>query len=205
MTDRLMLDFEANIPLVNITSNTRVHPVFTQADGKGFDGSNALAVTKDGDGKYAQQSIGQIDNCFMLMDSASVEIGDSKYLLVWIDVTEGVDFRKASFGFADTNGTVYDCDNKDGRVADLAFYTKAEGSDTWVEMSLGDDGCLGAAQNSSLSGFRGWIALPLRHILNDRGNPISSSATVNKFYMYFDFASINMEGKTFYLDQVVLV
>ena len=132
------------------------------------------------------------------------EFDSTRYLRVWVDFT-GIDFRKASFGLVSKCDELYTTDDIDGRT-DQPFYCLPEGEDSWKTMYHGTDGCFGAAQDSSVKNFKGWLAFPTANFAYRGGTGDRFDANVIKaVYMYFDFSSDGMLGKPFYLDEIALV
>lgn len=169
-------------------------------DGAGFEGSRALAVTLNADSHS--------NRCFYLYADAFNKIPRDypsiRYLRVWVDFT-GIDFRKASFGLVNRYGELFSTDDIDGR-RDLPFYYLPEGGDSWKTMYHGTDGCFGAAQDSSVKNFKGWLAFPTSDFgARDGSGSAFDARTVTAVYMYFDFSADGMLGKPFYLDELALV
>lgn len=204
-TGAVILDCETGETPDTYIYKARTAPTFEYVDGKGVNGSRALAVTKTGDGQYDNPDIGRIDNCMMYVYGDSVNIGNSKYFMVWLDLSDDIDFRSASLGFSTPDDFGYDPDNNDGRT-DIPLYMLPDGSDEWVNANLYDDGCFGTDQLCSVANFRGWLALPLDEMLADAdGSVVPANTVVNTLYMFFDFDSLEMEGKTFYIDHACFV
>ena len=119
------------------------------------------------------------------------------------DVTAKLDFRKAAFGFIDTNGNFYNADNL-GEVT--TFYALAEGDTEWQEMSTGTDGCFGMDQNSPMAGFKGWLAFPLENIITeDTEQAAPADAVIKTFYIYHNIKDRTMLNQPFYIDDIELV
>ena len=131
-------------------------------------------------------------------------IGENEYLMVWMDLaTNDLDFRKASFGLIANNvvGAPYTTDDHD---TPSEFYYKADGTNSWVKMSTGKDGCIGAGDSCSVKGFKGWFAFPLKYMLKDTAS-IKEDTVITGVYFYMCLASSEMVGKYVYLDNVTLV
>lgn len=169
------------------------------AEGKGFNGSKAMSVTKTG--------VPENRSWYLFTTSTNKftdEFDDTKYLRVWVDFT-GIDFRKACFGLVDSAGKLYSTDDLDNN-SDLQFYYLAEGSSAWKTYRHGNDGCFGAAQDSSVKNFKGWLAFPTNDfaIRGGGGNRFGGN-NITGIYMYFDFSDSSMCGKEFYIDEISLV
>ena len=170
------------------------------AEGKGFEGSTALAVTLTA-GSHANRGLYLYANADNRIPQ---EYPNVDYLRVWVDFTD-IDFRKACFGAVTKYGDLYSTDDLDGR-SNLLFYYLAEGSTKWKRMTHGSDGCFGDAQSSSVKNFRGWLAFPTSDFAR-RGNAaeLLDSREIKAVYMYFDLLADSMLGKPFYLDEIAFV
>ncbi len=161
------------------------------ASGKGANGSSALELVRSASGNSEMN--------IYLDISQYGKLGDNKYLIVWVDFTN-VDFRKACFGLLSNNGTLPyrtdDCDK------DSPFYYLADGSEKWVSMSHGGDGCFGTAQKGSVKGTKGYLALPIEYFRYG-SNAMSADTLVTGIYLYCDVN--NGAGSAFYLDNIMLV
>ena len=170
------------------------------ADGQGFEGSKAGAVTVNAD-SHSNRAL------YLFADAANHiprDYPSTRYLRVWVDFT-GIDFRKASFGLVTKYGELFSTDDIDGRT-DLPFYLLAEGETEWKTMYHGTDGCFGAAQSSSVKDFKGWLAFPTSDFgARDGSGSTFDVRSVTAVYMYFDLSSDDMLGKPFYLDEIALV
>ena len=178
--------------------------VLSVASGKGFNGSDALAILKNGNQRNFD-SIGRIDNSSIGISlDTPTAVGSNQYLRVWVDLT-GVDFRKANFGLVAQNGTVYTTDNKDN--SETPFYYLADGDKVWKKLYHGGDGCFGNAQGSSVKNFKGWLAFPIEDFAPSTSNPNgpSSSTVIKEVFFFFDFTDLSMQGSTFYLDEIGMV
>ena len=164
------------------------------ASGKGKDGSCAIAVSRDNQGNF------EIN--FLLSENEYGKIGDNKYLVVWMDLTD-VDFRKACFGVL-TGGTTASPFRTDDYDVETDFYYLADGSSEWVTMSHGNDGCFGNAQNSSVRGLKGYFAFNIREMLSGGSQP-GASTLLTGVYFYGDINNSNDFNKTFYIDDIKLV
>ena len=175
-------------------------------DGKGFEGSKAYSIVK---------KTNKVNSEFTLYLPETVELGDAKYLRVWVDFTD-IDFRKASFGFVTENGCLYRTDEKDNADGYLDLYYLPEGESKWQVYSHGsDDGCFGMAQSSSVANFKGWLAVPVSDFLawsgadgkfsSSAGSAPDEDSVIAGIYFYFDLSDESMLGKTFYMDEFGLV
>ena len=168
------------------------------APGKGYNGSNALAVTKTGGVQnrawylFANEQNGYV-----------TRYDNPKYLRVWVDFT-GVDFRKACFGVTDGSGALFSTDDIDNQN-NQKFYYLPEGSTQWKTYTHGNDGCFGTAQGTSLIGFKGWLAFPTADFGGRTGGGRFDGNDVTSIYMYWDFSENGMCGTEFYIDEISLV
>lgn len=173
------------------------------ASGKGWNGSTALAVSSTASVNQGLYIFANESNRF------PTAFRSGKYMRVWVDFTD-VDFRKANFGLLKKNGSLYTTDENDNRT-DLHFWYLAEGSDTWVEMNHGSDGCFGTAQNGSVKGLKGWLAFPTADFGYRAGTGTGATSGFNGneiagVYMFWDYdKSADYIGKAFYLDEIQLV
>ena len=174
-------------------------------DGKGYDGSKALAIwsnDKENHGVYVFATD---------KNNNSTEFADTSYLRVWVDFT-GVDFRKANFGLLSLTGNLYTTDEGDGRT-DQKFYYLAEGSTEWKTYTHGDDGCFGTAQSSSVANFKGWLAFPTNDFIYRSGTGTTTEASgvsfhyneISGVYLFWDYDDSISTGSKFYLDEMSLV
>ena len=170
------------------------------ADGRGFEGSRAGAVTVDAS-SHSNRGL------YLFADEVNRiprDYPSTRYLRVWVDFT-GIDFRKACFGLVNRYGELFSTDDIDGRT-DLPFYLLAEGETEWRTMYHGTDGCFGAAQNSSVRDFKGWLAFPTSDFgARDGSGSTFDARTVHAVYLYFDLSSDEMLGTPFFLDEIALV
>lgn len=204
-------DFEGTAPEFTVTSfnnavdeNAAVDTIDAKViDGKGVGGSKALAVTRT---LYIDNKGGQNIEVKWSLDSPG-KLGDNKYIVVWMDLeSQDVDFRKACFGLFADNIIInpYTTDN----YGPCPFYYKAEGSDTWVEYSMGNDGCFGAGEknpSTPVRGFKGWFAFPVECMLNSGNSALNSNSTITGFYFYMSLKEESMIGKYVYLDNFTLI
>lgn len=193
-------DFEGEAPQFTISGFNGASDNGGKAEivaDKGVNGSNALAVSRTTwSGKSNVEVIWDMD--------AVGSVGENKYLVVWMDLSANdVDFRKAGFGLLanNLNSSPYRTDDFD---SPSPFYYKAEGSDEWIAMSTGGDGCFGVEQDSSVKGFKGWFAFPLENML--RGVlSLKPQTTITGLYFYMSPSSESEINKPVYLDEMQLV
>ena len=171
----------------------------------GYNGSAALNVwsnSRDNQGLYlfATDANGNTD-----------KFPSTAYLRVWVDFTD-VDFRKANFGLIAPSGDLYTTDESD-YVSDLFFYYLPEGSDTWQTYTHGTDGCFGVEQDSSVAGFKGWMAFPVKDFTYRAGTGSGTGGSGEAYpyneiagvYMFWNYSSTTSEGSKFVLDELQLV
>ena len=129
------------------------------------------------------------------------KLGENSYLKVYVDFTN-VDFRKACFGILSSDGAVpYRTDDHD---TSSPFYYLADGSDEWVEMKHGGDGCFGTAQYGSVKGLKGYLALPTQYF--KQGSSAANADTlVTGIYFYGDISSTTYANCEFILDEFAFV
>ncbi len=173
------------------------------ADGKGYNGSKALAVSSSSNENQGLYIFATAEN------KNTADFTDTSYLRVWVDFTD-VAFRKANFGFITDNGALYDTDENDGN-ANLDFYYLADGSTEWKTYKHGDDGCFGDAQGSNVKGFKGWLAFPSEDFMYRSGTGSSGSNVwcydhIRGIYLFWDYSNNgNYLNKPFYLDEIQIV
>ena len=182
------------------SSSAKIDEIFAQVKpGVGLNGSNALAVKRS---VWNKSNMG--NNMEIRFDMGTYgAIGDNQYLMVWMDLsTNNIDLRKACMGLlVEGHDTPYKTDNNESSTP---FYYKADGSDTWVSLSHSDDGCFGAAQGSSVAGYKGWFAFPLSDMIKN-GEALNSESVVTGFFFYGSYANEEMADKEIYLDNFTLV
>lgn len=169
-------------------------------DGVGYDGSRALAVTR---ARWNSSNAGNNAE-FDWELPAYGKLGENRYLRVWMDLSANqVDFRKATWGLVVNykKTSPYRTDDFD---SPSPFYYLAEGSDEWVELSCGSDGCFGQGDGESVKGLKGWFAFPIEY-MRAGDKQLSEDSVVTGFYFYFSLASSEMAGKEVYIDDVTLV
>ena len=164
------------------------------AEGKGVNGTNALSV------KRSKQSNSEF---YVYFDEESYgKVGSNAYLVVWMDFTD-VEFRKASMGLLSSNGTKpFMTDNDDG--TNPPYYYLADGTDTWVALKHGGDGCFGSGDGSAIKGKRGYFAFRIEDFIYD-GGAMGKGDLVTGLYMYLDISSASYADVAFYIDNVMLV
>lgn len=193
--DSILEDFSDDKTTVNVT---------------GYDASslaghvNFELIAGDlGEGKLLKVERSQTGNFELdiLFDSEKyAKLGDNKYLLVYVDFTN-VDFRKACFGLISTDGTKpYRTDDKD---TTSPFYYLGDGESQWVQMSHGWDGCFGTAQNSSVNGLKGYLALPIENF-SKSGAYMNTETLVTGIYIYADISSESYANVPFYYGSFIL-
>lgn len=171
----------------------------------GYNGSNALTVWSNGR-----------DNQGLYIFATELNKNTSKfpstaYLRVWVDFTD-VDFRKANFGLVAPTGDLYTTDESDN-VPDLFFYYLPEGGDAWQEYKHGGDGCFGVDQASSVKGFKGWMAFPVKDFTYRYGTGSGTGTSGEAYpydeiagvYLFWNYSSGTAEGSKFVLDELQLV
>lgn len=181
----------------------------TIAPDKGVDGSQALAACRTE--WYTQSWHNNMEVKWHLDESGL--LGENKYLVVWMDLaTNNVDFRKASFGLF-TDGALtgpYRTDDLEIASAGAigSYYYKADGSDTWVEMKMVKDNCLGYgdadSQGDLLAGCKGYFAFPIDDMYSGTLG-LNSTSMITGVYFYMSYLSSDMVGKPVYVDNVQLV
>lgn len=165
-------------------------------EGKGVNGSSAMEV------KRSQTSNSEL---YIYFDKDMYgKLGENKYLVVWFDFTN-VEFRKACTGLLyDGATTQYMTDHNDR--TNPPYYYLAEGSDEWVQINHGSDGCFGTGDGSSMKGKRGYFAFRTEDFLKtERGAAMTEDVLVTGFYMYLDIASAAYANQPFYIDNIMLV
>lgn len=201
-------DFENEIPeftvsgFDNDTSEAaKVSEISVKAaDGIGYNGSTGLAVTRT---KWNGSNAGNNAEFKWVLPEYG-KLGENGYVRVWMDLsTNGIDFRKAGFGVVAeyAENSPYRTDDYD---TPSPFYYLAEGSDEWVTLSTGGDGCFGKGDGQSVQGYKGWFAFPVRY-MRSGSKALTSDSVITGFYFYFCLASEEMAGKEIYIDEVTLV
>lgn len=203
-------DFEGSAPQFTLSSwpndistDAYVNEISAQIfSGAGRNGSKALGVTRL---QYHEGHRGKNIEV-KWNDYTYGKLGDNRYLMVWIDLDKNsIDFRKACFGLLTDykNSYPYATDNHD---EPSPFYYKADGSDTWVTLSTGTDGCIGESDSCSVSGYKGWLALPIEYMLQSgTDKQLNEDSVITGFYFYLSLATQDMTGKYVYIDDIMLV
>lgn len=175
-------------------------------EGKGFGGSKALAVSEDGDANVGLYLYATANN------KIATNHAGAAYLRVWCDFSE-VGFRKANFGVVNSKSCLFSTDEvEDAWICE--FYYLAEGSNEWITMTHGDDGCFGDAQESDVYGFKGWFAFPIKDfVIRENANweaydPLTpcDPSDIAGIYFFWDYSEVSTEiGSIFYLDHIEFV
>jgi hypothetical protein len=159
---------------------------------KGVNNSSSLTVKRDSTQNFE----------FLFNITNKGKLGELKYLVVWADFSK-VEFRKACFGLVSANGTVYRTDDSDYRTP--LFYL-ADGTNEWVTLSHGNDGCFGTGDSGSQSmmGKKGYFAVPVGNLRLGEA-PLNAGSAVVGFYFYGSLESDSYLNVPFYLDGIKLV
>ena len=206
--DGYTFDFDGAAPIFKVTglnsntgSNCYVSEIKAEIiSGAGLNGTNALGVTRNG---FHSNNTGDNLEVRWDLDMAGT-IGENQYLMVWIDLSaNSLDFRKSAFGLISNNASSsrYTTDDND---TPSEFYYKADGTNSWVKMSTGKDGCFGAGDGCSVAGFKGWFAFPLKYMING-SLAINTNTVITGVYFYMCLPSADMAGKYVYIDNITLV
>ncbi|MBE6725187.1 MAG: hypothetical protein E7576_08370 [Ruminococcaceae bacterium] len=208
----VVLDFDSYEPEIekcgwdnNYNDDALVEKITVEiADGRGVDGSKALGVGRLNFGDTTTSNNAEVK----IPLAQSGLLGDLGYLRVWMDLTgDGtpIDFRKACFGLVvnEMNLMPYRTDDMD---TPSPFWILPEGQTEWRKMSHGGDGCFGAQQDSSVRGFKGWLAFPVENMLK-RGTleQLKSTSCVTGVYFYYCLNASEMKGHPVWLDEIALV
>ncbi|MBQ3859803.1 MAG: LamG domain-containing protein, partial [Clostridia bacterium] len=174
------------------------------AEGKGYNGTKALAVSSNG-----TENVG-----LYLYSTAKNGIArsypDTNYLRVWMDLSE-VGFRKANYGVVNSLACLFTTDEVDG-AWDCPFWFSADGVN-WEEMYHGGDGCFGDAQDSDVYGLAGFFAFPLKDFTirssanweaYDELTPCDP-ADVWGVYLFWDYSDNREPNNPFYIDNIEFV
>lgn len=203
-------DFEGEAPEFTVTSypyatvpEAYVAEIKTDiVEGVGVNGSKALAVTRTA---YHDAKKGQNIEIRWDLDRPGT-IGSNKYMMVWLDLaTNGIEFRKASIGLIKNgvNTSYFTTDNMD---TPTEFYYKADGSDTWITLKTGKDGCFGAGDGSPVKEYKGWFAFPIENMLHSStGEKIKEDDVITGLFFYMSLYDQSMIGKYTYVDNFMLV
>ncbi|MBR4186750.1 MAG: hypothetical protein IKQ87_13350, partial [Clostridia bacterium] len=174
------------------------------ADGKGYAGTKAIAVSSSGTanvGLYLYANAG---------NGIAKSYPGAQYLRVWMDLSE-VGFRKANFGVVNSLACLFTTDEVDA-AWDCPFWFSADGVN-WTEMAHGGDGCFGDAQDSDTFGLAGFFAFPVKDFT------IRSSANWEAYdeltpcdpedvwgvYLFWDYSDNRVPGSPFYIDNIEFV
>lgn len=176
----------------------------TVVNDKGVDGSGALAACRTE--WYSNKTDNNMEVKWQLAEPGL--LGDNKYLVVWMDLaTNNVDFRKASFGLF-TNGKLANPYRTDDLDQVCYYYYKADGSDTWVKMTMGKDACFGYGDDQSrgdlLAGCKGYFAFPIAD-MRCGSSSLNENSVISGVYFYMCALSQDMVGKPVYVDNIQLV
>ncbi|MBO5286789.1 MAG: metallophosphoesterase [Clostridia bacterium] len=201
----VMIDFEGNEPHIDKSGyddNGLVGNIVTGIEeGKGRDGTNALAVSID---KY--EGSAWRNNCeFVITLDKAGKLGENKYLVVWLDFSSGIEFRKACLGLV-LNNQVNNPYRSDERDVSTPFYYLASGTSQWQTLSLGADGCFGKEDGQRIAGLKGYFAFPLENFLSRADDSaLTEKSVVTGLYMYICLADETCVNKKFYIDNVILL
>jgi len=173
----------------------------TVAANKGVNGSSALAACRT---QWYENPV-QDNNMEVKWQLPKAGLlGNNKYLVVWMDLdTNNLDFRKACFGLL-TDGKTESPYRADDKEAGCKFFYKADGSDTWEEKAMGQDGCFGAGDNCSVAGYKGYFAFPIDDMYCG-SSKLNANSAISGIYFYMSALSSEMAGKPVYVDNIQLV
>lgn len=194
----VLQDFEVGTPRWNVSglnsTTLRGFLTISVVKDKGQNGTKALKVERN-DSANAEFNIQFSKDYYGC-------IGDNEYLVVWMDFTD-IEFRKACVGFLSSNGPdPYRTDDNDGKKP--TYYYLADGSDEWQALRLGDDGCFGKSDGSSVYGKCGYFAFRIEDMLQDGKRP-TEDTLVTGFYMYLSIDANKYSDVPFYVDSIMLV
>lgn len=175
-------------------------------DGKGYNGTKALALWEDGTSNQG---------CYLFVTPANgipSDYSGSVYLRVWMDLTN-IGFRKANFGVSDSKNNLYTTDEENANAAEWPFYYCPDGGTAWETYLHGGDGCFGDAQDSDVAGFKGWFAFPVSDfVIRENANwdalEPNTPAPMNDVkcaYLFWDYSEYLTGGDKFYIDQIEFV
>lgn len=172
----------------------------TVVSGKGVGGSSALAACRTE--WYSSNTDNNMEVKWQLSEPGL--LGDNAYLVVWMDLaTNNLEFRKACFGLL-TDGQWTSPYRADDKEAGCHFYYKADGSDTWVEKTMGSDGCFGAGDSCPVAGYKGYFAFPISDMYSGK-TTLKADSAISGVYFYMCANSSEMTGKPVYVDNIQLV
>jgi hypothetical protein len=175
-------------------------------EGKGYNGSKALALWEDG---MENQGL------YLFVTAANAiptDYSGSVYLRVWMDLTD-IGFRKANFGVSDSKNNLFTTDEENGNATEWPFYYCPDGGTAWETYLHGGDGCFGDAQDSDVAGLKGWFAFPVSDfVIRTNANwdalDANTPAPMNDVkcvYLFWDYADILTGGEKFYIDNIEFV
>ena len=204
----VIADFEGTAPTLAVSGfdgqrdGAKVENIKAEiASGKGYNGSNALSVTRTAWGENNNEN-----NLEVIWDlPTSGTLGNNGYMAVWMDLAANdLDFRKACFGLLanNNNGNPFRTDNLD---SPSEFYYKADGSSEWTTLQTGTDGCFGSGDGCSVKAYKGWFAFPLACMPNDGAQMLTPATTITGVYFYMCLSNAEEAGKQVYVDQIQLV
>ncbi len=163
-------------------------------------GGSASVAAGDGMITVTRSQTGNFEFRIMFDEEKYGRLGENKYVVLWMDFTS-VEFRKASIGLLSTLGaSAYRTDDHD---SPSPFYYLADGSNEWVEMSHGNDGCFGADQGSAVHGLKGYFAMPIEY-MKQSSQTMNGDTLVTGFYMYADIKNADYANQPFYIDNIML-
>lgn len=170
------------------------------ADGIGIGGSKGLSITRS---QWNGSNAGNNAEFKWTLPQPG-KLGENGYVRVWMDLsTNDMDFRKACWGVVEeyAENAPYRTDDYD---TPSPFYYLADGSEEWITLSAGGDGCFGRGDGQSVQNFKGWFAFPVQY-MRSGSKALTSDSVITGFYFYFCLASEEMAGKEVYIDEVTLV
>ncbi len=201
-------DFEGDIPEFTVSgfdndtsAAAKIDEISVKVcEGVGLNGSKGLAVTRT---KWNSSNTGNNAEFKWSLPEYG-KLGDNQYVRVWMDLgTNKIDFRKAGWGVIVNyaENAPYRTDDYD---ASCPFYYMADGTNEWMELSHGSDGCFGRGDGESVQGFKGWFAIPVKYMVSG-SKSLKSDSVITGFYFYFCLASEEMADKEVYIDDITLV
>lgn len=171
----------------------------------GYEGSSALAIRSDTKDERDTFIFARPDN------GSTTAFTETDYLRVWVDFTN-VDLFYGAFGLVSPTGELYTSKNNENADGQEFMYL-AEGSDEWVTLNYGDDGCFGFKQKVSVKDFKGWLAFPVEDFVfvntdedeedtNDISYPVNEVAGI---YFYWDYDAKTAVNTNIILDEIQIV
>ena len=207
----VLLDFDGYLPEPEVcgwdndySDTAEVERIRAEAvpDG-GLNGSGALRVTRE---NFSASNSGNNAEAKIPLETPG-KLGSNKYLRVWMDLTgdnAAVDFRKACFGLI-VNSQLFSPYRTDDLDSPSPFWYLPQDGTEWRKMSHGGDGCFGAAQDSSVRGFKGWFAFPVENMPKRSSHEkLKADDVVTGVYFYFCLSDSSMKGSGILLDDIVL-